>query len=76
MEDIKINELINIILSHLKKEDFVFTREYKIKNVFTKASGKWPSILKDSVFIDSTNFYKIYINMLIDRIIMKLENDK
>ena len=68
-DNFKILDLFNNVLSNLKKEDFIFTKEYKIKNTFVKASGKWPSVIRDSVFIDSTNFYKIYLNMLIDRII-------
>ena len=74
-DDFKIVDMLNLIISRLKKEDFVFTKEYKIKNIFVKSSGKWPSVLQNSVFIDSTNFYKIYLVMLFDRIIKKAEND-
>ncbi len=74
-EDLKVSSMMNKLITRLKKEDFIFTREYKVKSQFKKARGKWPSVIQDSVFIDSTNFHKIYLNMLIDRVILKIEND-
>lgn len=36
---------MNRLITRLKKEDFIFTREYKVKNQFKKARGKWPSVI-------------------------------
>lgn len=44
-EDLKLSVMLNTIISRLKKEDFIFTREYKVKNQFKKVRGKWPSVL-------------------------------
>jgi hypothetical protein len=31
-EDLKVSSIMNKLITRLKKEDFIFTREYKVKS--------------------------------------------
>ena len=52
------------LLKNARKEDFIFTKKYRVRSLFKKARGKWPGSLTDSIFIDSKKFLVVYAEML------------
>ena len=56
-----------MLFKRLKREDFVFTRPYRVKNVFKKTRGKWSSAFSNSVYLDSKKFHIIYSDMFFKR---------
>jgi hypothetical protein len=41
---------------------------YQVKAIYTNAKGKWSSVTKDNIFLDSKDFFKIYSKKVYSRI--------
>ena len=40
--EIKVSEILDIIIPHLVEDDFIFEKEYKIVESVSAPFGKWP----------------------------------
>lgn len=67
-DDRKVADILNQIFKKFKRDDFVFTRLYKVKNHFKKTRGKWSSAISNSVFLDSKKFHVVYSSMFFKRL--------
>ena len=59
-------------LNKTTKDDFIFSREYKVVRNLGKVRGKWPLALTNSIFIDSKKVHTIYSSMFSQRIMQVL----
>ena len=53
--EMKVSDLIGEATKDIKLDDFVIQNEFTVMGVFDKPNGKWPSFIKDSVFVDQVN---------------------
>jgi len=60
--------MINRVLKNVKREDLIFEKLYQVKAIYDKPKGKWSSVTKDNIFLDSKDFFKIYSDKVYDRI--------
>ena len=67
-EDHRVADILDLFFKKFKRDDFVFTKLYKVKNHFKKTRGKWSSAISNSVFLDSKKFHMIYSSMLFKRV--------
>lgn len=67
-DDHKVADILDLLFKKFKRDDFVFTKLYKVKNHFKKTRGKWSSAISNSVFLDSKKFHIIYSSMFFKRI--------
>ena len=63
-----MSDVVNRVLKNVKREDMIFEKIYQVKAIYTIAKGKWSSVTKDNIFLDSKDFFKIYSNKIYDRI--------
>lgn len=63
----KLSDILDFIIKKFKRDDFVFTKLYKVKNHFKNTRGKWSSAISNSVFLDSKKFHIVYANMFFKR---------
>lgn len=64
-----MSDVVNRVLRNVKREDMIFEKIYQVKAIYTIAKGKWSSVTKDNIFLDSKDFFKIYSNKIYDRIL-------
>ena len=62
-----MSEMVDRVLKNLERKDMVFEKLYQVKAIYTIAKGKWSSVTKDNIFLDSKDFFKIYSNKIYDR---------
>ena len=46
----------------------VFEKLYQVKAIYTESKGKWSTVTKDNIFLDSKDFFKIYSAKMYERI--------
>ena len=63
-----MSDIINRVLKNVKREDFIFEKLYQVKAIYDKPKGKWSSVTKDNIFLDSKDFFKIYSEKVYRRI--------
>lgn len=51
--EVKIADIIEVILRSMKHEDFILKRNYTIVKRIDHSFGKWPSTYGNSFFVDS-----------------------
>lgn len=56
-------------------KDFKFASNLTIAATFDKPYGKFPGVVKDAVFMESTNFHSLYANKLMDRVLNVLNRE-
>jgi LPS O-antigen subunit length determinant protein (WzzB/FepE family) len=66
-------DIIDSILRIFAREDFVFSQRYNIVATFKEPYGKWTSLFKNSVYIDSKDFHIIYGEKFTERVLIILE---
>ena len=49
----RISAILDKIIPHLREEDFIFKKEYKIVKSVQTAFGKWPQTYGNAFFTDS-----------------------
>lgn len=74
-EDSKCAKVLDYIFKRTKREDFIFTREYTVKNHFQQTRGKWPSAIANSVFLDCKKFHIVYSELFFKRLYKKLNDE-
>jgi hypothetical protein len=47
----------------------VFEKLYQVKALYSNPKGKWPSAIKDVMFLDSVDFFKVYATKVNKRIL-------
>ena len=52
----------------MKRKDFIFTRDYRVKNHFNQTRGKWSSAIANSVPLDSKKFHIVYSDLFFQRV--------
>jgi len=55
-----MSKVIDRLLQNIKREDLVFEKLYQVKALYDRPKGKWPAATKDTIFLDSKDFFKIY----------------
>lgn len=68
-EDGEVSKALDFVFKRMKRDDFKFTRPYKVKNHFQQARGKWSSAISNSVFLDSKKFHIIYSDLFFKRFV-------
>ena len=74
-DDTPLSDILDIILNIMVKEDFIFSERYKVVDTFDSPHGKWPNMIKDSIFIDCKMFHIIYSNKISARILEVMERE-
>ena len=71
-------EVVDMALRRVKRSDFIFDKEYKVKTTFEKPDGKWQNAIAESAFLDSTKFFQIYSSKFFNRLsaVMDREMEK
>ena len=67
--------IVDRVIKNLKREDFIFSKNYQIKAIYDYPRGKWSNLATDSVFVDSKKFFSIYARKFFDRIIEILHRE-
>lgn len=66
-EDDEVSKSLDFIFKRMKRDDFIFTRPYNVKNHYQQARGKWSSAISNSVFLDCKKFHIIYSDLFFKR---------
>ena len=56
----RLSGVIERIMKNVKREDFIFNKMYQVKAIYSDPKGKWSTVTKDSILLDSKDFFKIY----------------
>jgi hypothetical protein len=59
--------IVNRILKNVNRKDLIFEKLYQVKAIYEKPKGKWSSVTKDNIFLDSKDFFKIYSTKVYNR---------
>jgi hypothetical protein len=51
-------------------------KDYKVKTTFKDPAGKWSYAIKDSAFIESSHFFKLYSKLIKEKMMVVLERNK
>ena len=51
-DKIYLKETLNDLINSIESDDLVFTYEYKVKEIYADAAGKFLTITKDSVLLE------------------------
>ena len=55
---------IKSLLSNIKRSEFIFNKQFKVKAVYDYPKGKWPSVMGDAIFLDSTKLQDTLYELL------------
>jgi len=70
-----IASILDVVINSIQRKDFVISKEYTVKGTFGMTMGKWPNIIKDSVFLDSRHFHSVYVDKLAERVLHVVERE-
>ena len=71
-----MSRLLDLIIPHLVEEDFVFKKNYKIRNTVDASYGKWPQTYGNSFFTDSRWLTADFVDMAFKNINTILKRNK
>lgn len=75
-EGAKVSEELTKYFSYMREEDFVFDHDFKVTAQAHDFYGKWPSLLGDAVYLDSTHFMPELLEMLRDNLMDAMVRNK
>ena len=67
--------IVDRVIKNLRREDFIFSKNYQIKAIYDTPRGKWSNLATDSVFVDSKKFFSIYSRKFFDKILYILHRE-
>lgn len=71
----KLSTLIDKGLKVVERKDFVFHEDFVVKGVFEEPEGKWATVVKDSIFLDSRQFLAQQTQIFFDRVLSVMDRE-
>lgn len=62
--EVRVADILNLIIPHLREDDFVLKKKYKIVKSVTSTYGKWPITYGNAFFLDSRYLVDDIVDMI------------
>jgi hypothetical protein len=64
--DTKVYSILDPWIIDLKRSDFIMIKKYTVKAIYDQPRTKWSRAIKDAIFFDSKDFFKIYFKSFVE----------
>ena len=68
--EVRVADILNLIIPHLQEDDFILKKDYKIVKSVTATYGKWPMTYGNAFFTDS----RYLVDDIVDMVHKNIDN--